>query len=127
MTRRETHIPQECFRNTDIDGLVLYRCYGLDGTLMYIGQTENLRRRIKEHRCKSPWWSAVEHITVQFYRSHTVLRQDELRAITIEEPHFNKHGKGRNAVLAVALSDGRDGRSLWSDGNTFAVVRHDDE
>jgi hypothetical protein len=126
MTRPTTQIHRHQFGQCDIDGLVLYRCYGLDGTLMYIGQTNNLKRRIAHHRSQSPWWFAVENIAIEQHRNRRTLRQNELRAITKEWPFFNQHGKGYRQVLAIGLSDRWPGLPLWSDGGkAFHNVQDD--
>ena len=99
MPRPTTRIDRESFHSPHIDGLVLYRCYGLDGTLMYIGQTSNLRNRINtSHRHKMPWWNAVEYITVQQYSNRESLRYAERRAIWMEEPFFNQQRYNRSQL-----------------------------
>lgn len=114
-----TRIDREQFNEPDVDGPVLYRCYGLDGTLMYIGQSRNLRRRILDHRRDKPWWFAVEYLLLQHYRNPKVLRQDELRAIFTERPFFNIHGKGRRAAI---MGTG-NGVPIFAQGNTYDEVR----
>jgi hypothetical protein len=76
------------FTRLAIPGLILYRCYGLDGTLMYIGQTTNLRNRIDGHQER--WWFAVEHIAIQHYTDRAKLAYAERRAIWMENPYFNQ-------------------------------------
>jgi hypothetical protein len=108
------------FRNPHIPGPVLYRCYGLDGTLLYIGQTGNLHQRIQHHRYQSVWWFAVERIVVQRYRSRVVLLQDERQAITVEQPYFNRR---RAALREDALRfGGRRAIPLWSASSTLGQV-----
>ncbi len=116
------------FADPQINGLVLYRCYGLDGTLMYIGHTGNLRQRIQYHQYHRPWWFAVERISIQRYRNARVLRQDELRAIYTENPHFNEVGKGRR--VAATFLTGCSGQPVFrgSDVSNYPEVsRGEDE
>jgi len=91
-------IGRDRFHRPDVTGLVLYRCYGLDGTLMYIGRTKNLRNRLAAHRADKPWWSSVEYITAEPHDNLKVLRYNERRAIWMEEPFFNQMHYGRKQI-----------------------------
>lgn len=117
--RPATRHTREQFSRLDINGLVLYRCYGLDGTLMYIGKTCNLQRRITQHRSETPWWFAVETMLIQRYRNRNVLHQDELRAINAEQPFFNQQGKGRRCAI---VGTGH-GVPLWMQNHEYDEVR----
>lgn len=122
--RPSTRIERHQLNNPGIEGLVLYRCYGLDGTLMYIGQTLDLQKRIQHHRRYSPWWFAVEHLTTQSHSNRNVLKQDELQAIYAEQPFFNKQGKGKKG--AFTLASHRRTVPLWAQTGIYDEVRRAD-
>jgi hypothetical protein len=119
--RTKTRIEREQFGNPEIEGLVLYRCYGLDGTLMYIGQTGNLKHRIQYHRRYAPWWPAVEYLTTQSHSNRNILKQDELQAIYAEQPFFNWQGKGR--MGAFTLASHRRTVPLWAQTGQYDEIR----
>lgn len=69
----------------------VYRLYGRDGRLLYVGITANLRIRFAGHAKTKPWWSNVDHSkTVLVWcsdRHEAEVR--EARAIKDENPLHN--------------------------------------
>lgn len=67
----------------------LYRCFGSDGTLLYIGVSSDHRQRFASHEKHSEWWTQVDRIEL----THFALRPDALdaerAAIVAENPVHN--------------------------------------
>ena len=70
----------------------VYRCFDAEGTLLYIGATTNLRRRINAHRSSTPWWSEVHEVIPQAVEEGTQY-DVECFAILDEDPKYNRMGK----------------------------------
>ena len=71
----------------------LYRCFGEDDELLYVGITYDLNARIKEHRSTSSrWWPQVERIATERV-SPFEIRQREREVILSEQPKHNIHHK----------------------------------
>lgn len=85
------------------------------------GKVEGVRLAISYvHRCRSPWWKFVDHITLQSVPTRTRLAEAEAAAIELEKPAFNvitPPGISPQTVL-----HGRGHRVLWSDANNFCTV-----
>lgn len=70
-------------------GFVVYRMYGLKGELIYVGCTNNLARRVREHRCKSPWWPEVTSMAYDPAESQEDALKAECFLIKTEHPTHN--------------------------------------
>ncbi|HEY1127263.1 MAG TPA: hypothetical protein VGF83_05840 [Actinomycetota bacterium] len=75
------------------DATTLYRFFGEDAVLLYVGITGNLPRRLGEHSSDKPWWLQVQHVTTSHYRSREEAATAELAAIRTEHPRFNVAGR----------------------------------
>lgn len=71
----------------------LYRLYATDGSLLYVGITSNLTRRMSDHRLRQPWWHEVAHTNTTCLPDRTVALRAESRAIRDEDPRYNLAGK----------------------------------
>lgn len=67
----------------------LYRFYGSGGTLLYIGVTGSLPRRLGQHNEDKNWWAGVARVEVEHYPSRTAVLEAEKRAIVAEKPLYN--------------------------------------
>jgi GIY-YIG catalytic domain. len=67
----------------------LYRFYGAGGTLLYIGITNEIPRRLKDHSRNKPWWLGVTNIKVEHYPNRQSVLEAERRAIIAERPLYN--------------------------------------
>lgn len=65
----------------------VYRCYGTDGALLYIG-SGNLGQRLASH-AEKVWFLEVRGITVEWYADELDARNAERRAIHVEHPKYN--------------------------------------
>lgn len=69
---------------------VLYRIYGQEKELLYVGVTCGPRRRMKEHSADKGWWSDVADIELEHFESREKLEAAEAAAIEKEKPRHNK-------------------------------------
>lgn len=73
---------------------VLYRLYDNGGRLLYVGRTENLRRRMSEHRALQPWAAEIDRVTRTPCASYSAACLAERQAIESEHPIHNNPMKG---------------------------------
>lgn len=90
--------------SAEILGLVerqaVYRCYAEDGTLLYIGTTGHLGRRLAEHAQKT-WFLASTKITLEWYPGEDAALKAERKAIEVEGPKINvTHNRAVTVQLA---------------------------
>jgi predicted GIY-YIG superfamily endonuclease len=71
----------------------VYRCYGADGDLLYIGYTVNPQMRMAAHRLKSTWYGEVARCDFARYPNHVEAYMEETRAIAVEDPRHNVAGR----------------------------------
>ncbi|MFE7899204.1 GIY-YIG nuclease family protein [Streptomyces sp. NPDC057424] len=69
----------------------LYRLRDDADVLLYVGITDNLERRYKDHAKDKPWWTEVAARSVEWFptRNHAVAA--EAIAIRAEQPRYNVH------------------------------------
>jgi hypothetical protein len=79
----------------------LYRFYGADDTLLYVGITINPGRRMEKHRNTQPWWTDVARIEMEQHPDLGTLRAAEREAIETEKPLHNVRMNGRPVDLAL--------------------------
>jgi hypothetical protein len=100
-------------RQTDAEH-VLYRLWAKDGTLLWIGQTRNMRLRLQGHRSEQPWREEIASYSVH------PNWWDELDLIHDEDPVYNiagRHGYERNGAKLI----GYDGRCWRCDRESYPV------
>lgn len=66
----------------------LYRMYDHTDTLLYVGITTNVERRIDKHRKRS-FWDSVERVELQHFDARLDALDAETLAIATEQPVFN--------------------------------------
>lgn len=74
--------------------VALYRLYADDGSLLYVGVTDDLRARLASHQRQKPWWPAVMRKTVTWYESRLAAEVAEANAISSESPIHNTRTHG---------------------------------
>ena len=72
---------------------VLYRHYDVEGLLLYVGITNNIAKRTRDHACKSSWYCNIAYIELEYYRFRKSVLKAELRAIRHERPLYNTQHK----------------------------------
>lgn len=72
----------------------LYRVFGDDGLLLYIGISNNFGNRWKRHAKVQPWWDEKRRLTVdEWFDSRREAEATETTATKAEKPKYNKtHG-----------------------------------
>lgn len=86
----------------------LYRFYDADATLLYVGITGSLFRRISRHGKTAPWQGDVAHITVEWHPDRTSAAAAEHAAVLDERPRYNRNLR-RPPRLAPATLPGLTG------------------
>jgi hypothetical protein len=76
---------------------VLYRMYDATGRLVYVGSTNNVPRRMTEHRLQAWWMAIVTKTRLQVFPTLEAARAAEAVAIQEEQPAANVVGTGRTA------------------------------
>ncbi len=72
---------------------VVYRFWGHDESLLYVGYTSALLRRLAGHVSASPWWPEVANARYVEFTDELSARRAERDAIEQELPKYNIFGK----------------------------------
>lgn len=75
--------------NAPPERTALYRLYDTSGTLLYVGVTNDLRRRGEIHSNNQPWWHLVAGQRVEWFPDRLAAEAAEVTAIKDESPRFN--------------------------------------
>jgi predicted GIY-YIG superfamily endonuclease len=74
----------------------LYRHYDRRGKLLYVGISNDPKRRIKEHKDKE-WYKYITKVTYVKYKTRDKALKEEEKAIKKEKPIYNKvHNRNRS-------------------------------
>lgn len=101
MNTQETLAGDECiypeselrYTAAPVHGQVaLYRFYDAHEELLYVGISNDPRRRWKEHAKDKTWYPRVRHQALTWYPGEYDARRAETRAIREERPQFNVVG-----------------------------------
>ena len=85
----------------------LYRFFGSEDVLLYIGLTVNLPTRLTSHATGKPWWHDVVRMSVQAYPDRAAVVEAERLAIIAEGPLHNiQHNKRRRGTQDVPADAG---------------------
>lgn len=68
---------------------VVYRFFGADDLLLYIGVTGSFGRRLEHHKCTREWFHQVQKITLVWYDNWETAAHAEVDAIVKENPVHN--------------------------------------
>lgn len=71
---------------------VVYRCFDVDGRLLYVGCTSNLERRLTKHRTQPSsrtWYPRLNRVKARIYPTRHAAMWAETVAIRTEQPLFN--------------------------------------
>lgn len=83
---------------------VLYRFFGDDGALLYIGITVNPVGRFAAHSTQKPWWQEVRRIDMECFDSREEVLAAEAAAIIAEHPVHNvRHNTSVSAAERKAF------------------------
>jgi hypothetical protein len=70
----------------------LYRFFGTDGALLYVGITYDTEQRFTSHSNSSPWWKDVASQDIEWHETRQLALTAELAAIRTECPRYNISG-----------------------------------
>lgn len=73
----------------------LYRHFGREGELLYVGISLSPTYRLSQHRIGSPWFEQIANITVEWFETRQEALDAERAAIIAEQPMFNTVHKRR--------------------------------
>lgn len=105
----------------------LYRVYGEDGRLLYVGITADWRERMKQHARTALWFPSATHLMIQTFPSRALAEVAEREAIKAEWPLWNRAGSPGQAHADDLLAQaGAERRSLPS-GEFFARCHANDD
>lgn len=84
----------------------LYRLYGADGALLYVGISTRPFQRVREHSKGQTWWTEVASQTFEHFPTREEAAAAELDAIRTENPQHNIAGRERPWRVHVDLPPG---------------------
>lgn len=73
----------------------LYRFFAADGSLLYVGISDQPAVRFRSHAGKSEWWTLAVGRTIEWFDDRKDAAVEELRAIREEGPRYNSVGTQR--------------------------------
>lgn len=68
----------------------LYRMFGAEDLLIYVGISKDFGRRWAQHAVVQPWYPEIQRQTVDWYPSRDEAEAAEIAAIKVEQPKYNK-------------------------------------
>jgi predicted GIY-YIG superfamily endonuclease len=72
-----------------IEQTYVYEAYDAFGNLLYVGITNDLKRRLNEHRRSAKWWTQQIEVRHTFYASRDEAKEQESRVIANRSPVYN--------------------------------------
>ncbi|WP_050513182.1 GIY-YIG nuclease family protein [Streptomyces sp. JS01] len=72
----------------------LYRLYGTDDRLLYVGITTNPKKRWHAHSRDKYWWPEVTHKSIEWFETRKSAERIEKIEITEEQPIYNRNHNG---------------------------------
>jgi predicted GIY-YIG superfamily endonuclease len=79
----------------------VYRHFDAADRLLYVGMTNNPKRRLAEHKCRAVWGDQIARVEVVWMRTAEEAAAAEVDAIRTERPMFN----GGTARPYIATGD----------------------
>ncbi len=67
----------------------LYRAYGENGLLLYVGVSVNAINRASQHNKLSNWFKDIKKLDIESFNSRSELMQAERKAVAKEQPLHN--------------------------------------
>lgn len=92
----------------DMKRVAVYRFYGCDGSLLYVGMTSDVANRFISHRSLRPWWPSVDpaKTRIAWYDSRREAEAAETAAIVAEKPAHNVSRSGRRTYEQRGIGAG---------------------
>lgn len=67
----------------------VYRCYDVEGRLLYVGITILVTNRLARHQKDKVWWREAVRVELKHFDTRREAELDELHAIAHERPRWN--------------------------------------
>lgn len=86
----------------------LYRVYSASRTLLYVGISTSVKRRVYEHRMTKGWWPKDALVESCLVGPRVIAQAAEAAAIQDEHPRhnfFRSEGSGAGAALRAHMSE----------------------
>ena len=80
---------------------ILYRHYDANGTLLYVGITDDLLARSQAHSRTSWWWPLVARVEYRVFPDRAAASRAEVHAIEREHPLHNQRRRLRKSKHPV--------------------------
>lgn len=78
----------------------VYRFYNSAGLTLYVGVTQNLPLRLRNHASQQPWFGRVSRLVADYYDSWPAASEIEEISIAVENPVYNV---GKNQLTALHI------------------------
>lgn len=91
----------------------MYRLFGPASDLLYVGITNDIRRRFQAHAQEKPWWPDVIRDEIVWYPTRRQALREEARAIVEENPRYNKAGRDRHRHYEPVTWEEWDSLDEW--------------
>lgn len=86
----------------------LYRLFGSDGQLLYMGIARDPERRWAEHAQRQAWWHLVTRKTVEWHAGRNAALAAEASATADEKPLYDNSWRRTQAEERVSFDDSGD-------------------
>lgn len=83
----------------------LYRCYSVNGDLLYIGISASAIARLAQHAEASHWFNEIARVDIEPFNTREEAEAAELEAIGTEDPLFNIRHKRGNSLPPIGPLD----------------------
>ncbi|GAB2331761.1 GIY-YIG nuclease family protein [Streptomyces variabilis] len=105
----------------------VYRLYGEDGALLYVGVSSAPKARWAQHRADKAWWPEVRRYTIEWADNRAAALVHEAEAIRSETPRYNvvgtdKHRARITAARRFPLGGSEAARGLVEAIEAFAAI-----
>ncbi|HAW53702.1 MAG TPA: hypothetical protein DCX29_01735 [Hyphomonas sp.] len=95
--------------------VAIYRHYDRDQKLLYVGITDDMTRRSREHSKAAEWWSLVDDTRVQYVQTRAHALDLERVAIIHEKPAHNVALSGLSQLSNVTTKCASENSDLIAD------------
>ncbi len=78
----------------------VYRMYGKDGELLYVGKAKNLKNRVSSYFCQNSWIiPKLQALVARIYDIQTLVVRSETEALLLEQNLIKLHHPPYNIML----------------------------
>lgn len=95
----------------------IYRFYGENDTLLYVGITNDLLNRWRWHEKHSEWWRDQLRVEVKWHETRELADAEETRAVRTEQPLHNQQKRGKTPIRTFRLEP-----QVWEDFGRAAAA-----